>query len=251
MITPQFFGSLKEKPGMAIALPREAYGLLNAIAGPESGGRYNVTYGGGTFDDYSQHPNRAVPITSGPNAGQTSSAAGKYQFLGPTWDEVAAKNGLTDFSPDSQDQGAWALAQDRYKATTGGDLQSDLQAGKLQDVAKALSSTWTSLSGGIEAQPGGAGEKLLANYQAGMNGGGPAATGASPATPNMGLLAAGGARPQTQDDPMKAIRGLLASDPSTQQQQPSGDAMPQMGLLSAGAAPRFALSKIKPLKRMI
>lgn len=127
--------------------------LLNTISGPESGGRYNVMYGGRRFGDYSRHPNVANRIQSGPNKGKTSTAAGKYQFLKGTWDTYQRRLGLPDFSPASQDQAAWALARDRYKAITGGDLDAALQSGdpnKIAGVGKALRGTWTSLPGGIE-----------------------------------------------------------------------------------------------------
>jgi muramidase (phage lysozyme) len=127
--------------------------LLDTIAGPESAGRFDVMYGGGRFKDFSDHPRVPVRITSGPNAGKTSSAAGKYQFLGPTWDEYRAKLGLKDFTPRSQDAAAWALASDVYRKKTGGDLERVLSYGSpemLANVGKVLSGTWTSLPGGIE-----------------------------------------------------------------------------------------------------
>ena len=127
-----------------------ARALLETIAGPESKGDYNVIYGGSQFDDYSDHPRQPVMITSGPNKGQYSSAAGKYQFLGSTWDDIAERHNIPDFSPASQDQAAWALATEEYKRDTGRDLEADLAAGDLSQVAPSLRNQWTSLPGGIE-----------------------------------------------------------------------------------------------------
>jgi len=136
------------------AIPPEGRQLLDAIAGSESPG-YDVKYGGGKFTDFTDHPRDAVPITTGPNAGRTSSAAGRYQFLGSTWDEVKKEAGLPDFSPDSQDAGAWHLANKTYQQRTGRDLTQDLQAAKgdpnaVRQIGQALSKVWTSLPGGQE-----------------------------------------------------------------------------------------------------
>ena len=103
-----------------------------------------------------RHPRVAEPITSGPDVGKTSSAAGRYQFIGTTWDDQAKKLGLKDFSPANQDTAAWNLAQEEYKAKTGKDLLTVLKSGDqaaISDVPSQLSGQWSSLPGG--RQPAG------------------------------------------------------------------------------------------------
>lgn len=125
--------------------------LLDTIAGTESPD-YNTIYGGKKFDSYAAHPGVAVPIGSGPNAGKTSSAAGRYQFLGSTWNNQAQKLGLKDFSPENQDLAAWDLAATTYAQKTGRDLNADLNDPNARGgIGQALSGQWTSLPGGIEA----------------------------------------------------------------------------------------------------
>lgn len=131
----------------------EQRALLNTIAGPESAGQYNVIYGGQKFDDYSKHPGQYVTITSGPNKGQKSSAAGKYQFLESTWNDIASRHNLPDFSPENQDKAAWLLASENYGRIAGRSLTNDLKSGDaatLENIGKTLRGTWTSLPGGIE-----------------------------------------------------------------------------------------------------
>lgn len=133
-------------------LSPEARALLDTIAGDESPD-YNTIYGGRKVSDLSRHPGIDVPIGRGPNAGKTSSAAGRYQFLKGTWNEQAQKLGLQDFSPENQDLAAWNLANETYGNKTGRDLQSDLSSNNpaLQArIGHVLSGTWTSLPGGIE-----------------------------------------------------------------------------------------------------
>lgn len=135
------------------SLSPQARGLLDTIAGTESPG-YDVIYGGRRVTDLSQHPNIPVPITSGPNVGRNSTAAGRYQFLKGTWDEASSALGLKDFSAESQDRAAWWLAQRDYRRSTGRDLSVDLQSPDPRiraGIGTALRGTWTSLPGGIEA----------------------------------------------------------------------------------------------------
>lgn len=138
-------------------------GLLRTIYGSESAypGRdpYTVMYGGKTIDDFSDHPRKLMPIVNGPNAtsrtGLRTSAAGGYQFLRGSWDEARDANNLPDFSPASQDRAAIWHAERTYKARTGRDLGTDIEAAggdpqKLTQIGRGLSGWWTSLPGGIE-----------------------------------------------------------------------------------------------------
>ena len=96
--------------------------LLEAIAAPESGGRYNVRYtpkGGAEFSGYGQHPRIFEPGPAGP-----SSAAGKYQITATTYEDL----GGGSFTPEAQDEMAARLAVRDYKARTNRDLVADLQS---------------------------------------------------------------------------------------------------------------------------
>ena len=151
---PELRAPIKLASGGLATLNPYQRAFLDAIAAKESAQRYNVMYGGKTFSDYSDHPRIGSTITSGPNRGKVSRAAGKYQFIPSTWDEQAAKLGLTDFSPENQDLAAWDLAATRYAKNTGGDLNAVVQSGDPRLVAEAgsaLRDTWTSLPGGIES----------------------------------------------------------------------------------------------------
>lgn len=98
---------------------------------------YQTKFGGGKFSDLSRHPDQ--PVSSG---GYTSTAAGAYQFLTPTWKAVSQKLGLKDFSPRSQDIAALDLAYQRLKPL-GGFAALEKQ-GLSGSVAAALSPEWAS-----------------------------------------------------------------------------------------------------------
>jgi muramidase (phage lysozyme) len=134
--------------------------LLRTIHGSESAypGRdpYTVMYGGQTISDFNDHPRIRWPIRNGPNAGNVTTAAGGYQFLGRSWDEAQSALDLPDFSPENQDRAAIWHAENTYRRSTGGrDLLEDINAAQgnpraLAAVGSHLSGWWTSLPGGIE-----------------------------------------------------------------------------------------------------
>ena len=138
--------------------------LATIAHGETPGGKdaYRYMLGGKLFDDMSKHPNQLN--TSGK---YSSTAAGKYQFLGSTWEEQAAKYGYKDFTGDTQDLAAWNYAKDMYKAKAGRDLESDLASDDpkvLNNISSALGQTWTSLPGGSQPNSSWAGKNFADVY---------------------------------------------------------------------------------------
>jgi muramidase (phage lysozyme) len=148
-IFQRLFGSsgTKGKSDVSNAIPPEGKALLDVIGAGESGGDYSRSYGDAPdITSYANHPHQEF---AGPN-GTTTSAAGKYQFEAGTYDRLAKLLGLTDFTPESQDRAAWALAQQDYFAHTGRNLDADLKSNdpkRLAMIGQVLHSTWTSLTG--------------------------------------------------------------------------------------------------------
>ena len=124
--------------------PGIARGLEYAISGAEGtmrGGKpaYNIMFGGGTFKDYSKHPNRVVHSPGG----YASAAAGAHQFLPGTYAELQKRLGLPDFSPESQRLAMFAKTRERLKPIGG--LAAITKAGTLTpEIQAALAPEWAS-----------------------------------------------------------------------------------------------------------
>jgi muramidase (phage lysozyme) len=119
--------------------------LLSTIAYAEgTDDRYNIIFGYETFSSYADHPRRIVC-----SGGYCSDAAGRYQFLSTTWDGVAARRGLRDFSPANQDRGALDLI--RSRGVTWID-QIDTYD-EFADAIYRLNLEWASLPGSPYGQP--------------------------------------------------------------------------------------------------
>lgn len=122
--------------------------FLNAIAEAEGTTKhgYATAFGGGRLSSLADHPRTASKFTETTGRQNTTTAAGRYQFLGRTWNEMAKGLNLTDFGPVSQDLAAIALL-DR-----AGALQ-DVLNGNLQRAAQKSGGTWASLPSSPYAQP--------------------------------------------------------------------------------------------------
>ena len=139
----------------------EVRSLLSTIRyaeGTPGDAGYQTMFGGSKFDTSKgwQHPNKA--ISSG---GYTSTAAGAYQFLQPTWQGTAKALGLTQFDPKSQDLAALYLIDKKR-----GALEPFLKGEKFGTVINKLAPEWaalpTSSGGSYYGQPS---KKLSDLYQ--------------------------------------------------------------------------------------
>lgn len=134
--------------------------LMRTISAAESNdpSPYTLLYGGQQFEEMSHHPDQCLPIVAGPNVGQCTTAAGRYQFITTTWEEKAEQyhphpNGMFfwrsySFEAEYQDRVVyrWLTDADAW----GADIPELLRQGKLPRVLELLSGTWTSLGYGIE-----------------------------------------------------------------------------------------------------
>lgn len=128
--------------------------FLRVIRARESGqddDAYTVLNGGAHFDGWQDHP----------FAGQRTppaKAAGAYQFIASTWAEVAAKYGLTDFSPKNQDMGA--VGRVIYRGAL-----DDVIAGRIVEAIVKCRKEWTSLPGADESTASWTMDKALSVYR--------------------------------------------------------------------------------------
>lgn len=113
--------------------------MLDLIANAEGVQHgYNTLFGNERFDDLSRHPNISKEFTQTDGKKNRTNAAGRYQFMKDTWDDVSKQLGLKDFSPKNQDIAAVALL------ARNGALPSVLK-GDLKTAVQKSGGTWASL----------------------------------------------------------------------------------------------------------
>ena len=110
--------------------------VIRYAEGTSSEDGYNIQFTGTRFGSFADHPRRV--ICSYYNGRQLcSSAAGAYQFLETTWDDVAGSIGAGDFRPEWQDRGAIELIR------RAGALD-DVLAGRVEEAVSKVAPVWAS-----------------------------------------------------------------------------------------------------------
>jgi lysozyme len=115
--------------------------LIRTGEGTTGPNGYRTLFGGSLFSSFADHPRQSIT-----RSGITSTAAGAYQFLSRTWDEMAAMYGLADFTPANQDFAAVGLIKRR------GAL-ADVMAGRFRAAIDKCNKEWASLPGSPYGQP--------------------------------------------------------------------------------------------------
>lgn len=116
---------------------------------PSLVGKRNVV-----ITDFSRHPDSTVHVSGS----LYSTAAGRYQFLTSTWNGVAKKLGLKDFSPHSQDLAAIQLMKDR-------GMIAPLLKGDVRGAIIKGAPEWASLPNASGHSQYGQGAKSFADLQ--------------------------------------------------------------------------------------
>lgn len=131
--------------------------MIRAGEGTAGATGYRTLFGGALFTGYADHPRQFITRTV---AGKplTSSAAGAYQILAKTWDTLARRLGLPDFSPASQDRAALELIRE-----TG--ALADIDAGRIPEAIAKVRRIWASLPGAGYGQPERSMGQALAAYE--------------------------------------------------------------------------------------
>lgn len=132
---PEPANELLTNPNVRRALDMIAYSEGTADAGDNG---YNIAFGGSAFESYADHPRQSRQFRQRDGRANRTTAAGRYQFLKGTWDDVAKKLNLPDFSPTSQDLAAIELIRRR------GALQNVLD-GDFEGAIAKLGNEWASL----------------------------------------------------------------------------------------------------------
>lgn len=125
--------------------------MLRRSEGTSAPDGYNYIFGSSPANkirntDLSKHPKIRKSFKNSKGVALTTDAAGAYQFLGSTWDDLAKKLHLTDFSIHSQDIAALQLLSER-------NCVKLIMDGKFTEAVNKARTIWASLPGAGYNQP--------------------------------------------------------------------------------------------------
>ncbi|MDC2824618.1 glycoside hydrolase family 104 protein [Rodentibacter pneumotropicus] len=125
----------RQKAEMYLQNPnmRRMLNVLSFAEGTEKHG-YHTNFGGSRLEDLSWHPNKVLGRTKD----GVTTATGRYQFLGSTFNDQAKKLGLKDFGAESQDLAAVGLIMDMGAV-------NDVLNGDVTKAVYKLRNIWASL----------------------------------------------------------------------------------------------------------
>ncbi|MFA6461711.1 MAG: polysaccharide deacetylase family protein [Candidatus Woesearchaeota archaeon] len=128
--------------GVATVGSTEMRTLLDTIAWAE-GANYNTIVGAETFTDFSTHPKKRVYI---PRIKDYSTAAGRYQFMDFTYDDLKGKNlaFVNGFYPKDQDEAALYLINIRNRVSDN-DVLNSISNNNFIPIWDKLAPTWASI----------------------------------------------------------------------------------------------------------
>jgi muramidase (phage lysozyme) len=140
------FSKHVSKTSLGGAFAPNVKAFLDTIAFAEgTDERYDIIFTFARFFSYADHP-RDLRCSGS----LCSDAAGRYQFLSTTWDNLARRLGLYDFSPENQDRAAIQLLKD---AGVYGTVVNISSFNQFADAAYGVSTTWASMPGSPYGQP--------------------------------------------------------------------------------------------------
>lgn len=192
--------------------------MLDLIAASEGVAHgYNTGFGNTVLDALEDHPRELKPFTETSGRRNLTSAAGRYQFLAGTWDDVAPRIGASDFMPENQDLAAVYLMQRR------GALDAVLEGDYSAAISK-LGREWASLPSSPYAQPKRS-QEFVDDFLTSRNAERTAPEPAPPGAPDVTATPLGGIaelmrNPANIEDELAAqVRSLFAQRNSESEQQ--------------------------------
>jgi lysozyme len=156
-LSPSTYAAADVPPEVAAANERAFLDMIAYAEGTNGPNGYQTLFGGGLFASYADHPRQFKSFTNGKGEKLRTSAAGRYQFLSKTWDTLAGRLDLPDFSPTSQDSAALELIRERGAI-------NDVRAGRTEQAIAKVSKIWASMPGAGYAQPERKINQLLAQF---------------------------------------------------------------------------------------